>query len=105
MESCPDSDQSHRYDSLLMLLWSNNVAAKPTEGRSGRTMQPSPNQVEVEHQLLDYVKRLERNPYDWRAVHLHLSQLRAQNRRQYQLRIAASEFDRKRPAIGAAGMG
>jgi hypothetical protein len=56
-------------------------------------MQPSSDRGQVASQLLDYVKRLERNPYDWRAVHLHLSQLKAQNRRHYQLRVAASEFD------------
>ncbi len=39
------------------------------------------------------MRRLERNYFDWRAVHLHLSQLKAQNRRDYQLRVAASEFD------------
>ena len=56
-------------------------------------MQPSSDRGPVESQLLACVKRLERNPYDWRAVHLHLSQLKAQNRRHYQLRVAASEFD------------
>lgn len=48
---------------------------------------------QVESQLLAYIKRLERNYYEWRAVHLHLSQLKPHNRRHYQLRIAASEFD------------
>jgi hypothetical protein len=57
------------------------------------TMQPSSDRGQVESQLLAFVKQLERNYYDWRAVHLHLSQLRAQNRRDYQLRVAASEFD------------
>ena len=56
-------------------------------------MQPSSDRGQVESQLLAFVKQLERNYYDWRAVHLHLSQLRAQNRRDYQLRVAASEFD------------
>jgi hypothetical protein len=56
-------------------------------------MQASSERGPVETQLLAYVKRLERNYYDWRAVHLHLSQLKAQNRRDYQLRVAASEFD------------
>ncbi|MCE3250388.1 MAG: uncharacterized protein K0R41_4213 [Geminicoccaceae bacterium] len=56
-------------------------------------MQASSERGPVETQLLAYVRRLERNYFDWRAVHLHLSQLKAQNRRDYQLRIAASEFD------------
>jgi len=56
-------------------------------------MQASSEHGPAETQLLAYVKRLERNYYDWRAVHLHLSQLKAQNRRDYQLRVAASEFD------------
>jgi hypothetical protein len=48
---------------------------------------------QVETQLLAFVRRLERNYYDWRAVHLHLSALKPHNRRDYQLRIAAREFD------------
>ena len=56
-------------------------------------MQASSEHGPAETQLLAYVKRLERNYFDWRAVHLHLSQLKAQNRRDYQLRVAASEFD------------
>jgi hypothetical protein len=48
---------------------------------------------QVETQLLAFVRKLERNYYDWRAVHLHLSALRPRNRRDYQLRIAAREFD------------
>lgn len=57
------------------------------------TMQGLSERGEVESQLRAYVKRLERNYYEWRAVHLHLSRLKAQNRRDYQLRVAASEFD------------
>jgi EAL domain-containing protein (putative c-di-GMP-specific phosphodiesterase class I) len=49
--------------------------------------------VSAERQLLELVRRLERNVFGWRAVHLHLSQLKPHNRRDYQLRIAASEFD------------
>jgi hypothetical protein len=48
---------------------------------------------QVETQLLAFVRKLERNNYDWRVVHLHLSGLRPRNRRDYQLRIAAREFD------------
>lgn len=44
-------------------------------------------------QLLDYVRRLERNSYGWRVAHLHLSGLKAHNRRDFHLRIAANEFD------------
>ncbi|MGH6944346.1 MAG: hypothetical protein ACREH6_09030 [Geminicoccaceae bacterium] len=47
----------------------------------------------AESHLLDYVRRLERNYYGWRAVHLHLSKLKPHNRRDYQLRLATSEFD------------
>jgi hypothetical protein len=47
----------------------------------------------VESQVLAYVRRLERNYFGWRAVHLHLSCLKPHNRRDYQLRIAAREFD------------
>jgi EAL domain-containing protein (putative c-di-GMP-specific phosphodiesterase class I) len=55
----------------------------------------APQEVDQVHaQLIDFVRRLERNPFGWRAVHLHLSQLKAHHRRDYQLRVAASEFDR-----------
>jgi hypothetical protein len=56
-------------------------------------MQASAERGQVGPELLTYVKRLERNYFDWRAVHLHLSGLKAHNRRDYQLRVAASEFD------------
>jgi hypothetical protein len=48
---------------------------------------------QVETQLLAFVRKLERNYYDWRVVHLHLSALKPRNRRDYQLRIAARDFD------------
>jgi hypothetical protein len=57
-------------------------------------MQASSERGQVGPELLAYVKRLERNYYDWRAVHLRLSGLKAHNRRDYQLRVAVSEFDR-----------
>ena len=57
-------------------------------------MQASAERGQVGPELLAYVKRLERNYFDWRAVYLHLSGLKAHNRRDYQLRVAASEFDR-----------
>jgi hypothetical protein len=43
-------------------------------------MQPSEHR-DVESQLLAYVRQLERNYYDWRATHLHLSCLKPHNRR------------------------
>lgn len=55
-------------------------------------MQASAGRGEVEAQLLDYVRQLERSFEGWRAVHVHLSRLKADNRRDYLLRIAASEF-------------
>ena len=56
-------------------------------------MDASPNGDAVLNQMLDYVRRLERNSYGWRAAHLHLSKLKAQNRREFHLRIAANEFE------------
>jgi EAL domain-containing protein (putative c-di-GMP-specific phosphodiesterase class I) len=56
-------------------------------------MQESSARGEVERQLLAHVKHLERNYFEWQVVHLHLSQLQAHNRRHYQLKLAASEFD------------
>jgi hypothetical protein len=57
-------------------------------------MQATSERGQIGPELLAYVKRLERNYYEWRAVHLHLSGLKAHNRRDYQLRVAASEFER-----------
>ena len=67
---------------IRRLCWvpSSRVEAKPPRTFEA-TMQPSSDRGQVESQLLACVKRLERNYYDWRAVHLHLSQLKAQNRR------------------------
>ena len=44
--------------------------------------------------LLDYVQRLERHREGGRAVHIHLSKLKAQNRREHHLRIAENTFDK-----------
>lgn len=57
-------------------------------------MQAPQEATQVHVQLIEFVRRLERNPYGWHAVHLHLSKLKPHHRRDYQLRIAASEFDR-----------
>jgi hypothetical protein len=46
-----------------------------------------------EARLLDYVERLSRYRDGRRAVHIHLSRLQAQNRREHHLRIAASSFE------------
>lgn len=46
-----------------------------------------------ENLLLDYVHRLERHRADRRAVHIHLSGLEAQNRREHHTRIAANTFE------------
>ena len=43
--------------------------------------------------LLDYVQRLERHREGRRAVHIHLSKLKAQNRREHHLRIPENTFD------------
>jgi EAL domain-containing protein (putative c-di-GMP-specific phosphodiesterase class I) len=72
-------------------------AAGGGEGRDPRKalaiMHEPTEHASTERQLLELVRRLERNVYGWRAVHLHLSELKPHNRRDYQLRIAASEFD------------
>lgn len=52
---------------------------------------------EVIGQLQDFVRQLERQSYGWRAAHLHLSRLRARNRRDFHLRIVANEFE---PLLG-----
>lgn len=52
----------------------------------------SAGEREVEAQLLDCVSRLQSDYRGRRAVHVHLCRLQADNRRDYYLRIAASEF-------------
>lgn len=47
----------------------------------------------VEYLLLDYVKRVARAPAGRRAVIIHLSRLRPDNRRAHHIRIAASTFE------------
>lgn len=49
--------------------------------------------VGQEKLLLDYVKRLDRFREGRRAVYLHLSRLRAYNRRDHHMRIAGTTFD------------
>ncbi|MCR6633113.1 MAG: hypothetical protein NVV74_25430 [Magnetospirillum sp.] len=46
-----------------------------------------------ENLLLDYLHRLERHRAERRAVHIHLSGLLSQNRRDHHLRIAATTFE------------
>ncbi len=46
-----------------------------------------------EHLLLDYVHRLEKHKQDRRAVHIHLSQLKAFHRREQHVRAAANSFE------------
>ncbi|MEQ9198767.1 MAG: hypothetical protein RLN80_02190, partial [Rhodospirillales bacterium] len=46
-----------------------------------------------ENLLLDYVHRLERHRAGRRAVHIHISRLRAENRRENHVRIAANSFE------------
>ena len=60
------------------------MATRPT------TQQRIPSQ---ENLLLDYVHRLESHKEDRRAVHIHLSALKAQNRREHHVRLAANTFD------------
>jgi hypothetical protein len=49
--------------------------------------------VTQERLLYDSVERLGKDPYEWTAIHLHLSQLLAQNRTEARLRIALRLFD------------
>lgn len=46
-----------------------------------------------ENLLLDYVQRLETHKAGRRAVHIHLSRLKSQNRREHHIRIASNTFD------------
>ncbi len=46
-----------------------------------------------EAQLADHAHRLSRFPTGWRAVYIHLSNLRAQNRQDHHQRMAAASFE------------
>ena len=43
--------------------------------------------------LLDYLQRLDEQKDGRRAVHVHLSELQAQNRRDHHIRMASDAFD------------
>ena len=60
---------------------------KPPGGGGGSR---APSQ---EYMLLDYLQRLGKNLEGRRAVHIHLSRLRPQNRRNYHIKIAAATFE------------
>jgi EAL domain-containing protein (putative c-di-GMP-specific phosphodiesterase class I) len=47
----------------------------------------------IESLLLDYAKRLARHPVGRRGIVIHLSRLRADNRREHHIRIAANTFE------------
>ena len=47
----------------------------------------------IESQLLDYAKRLSRHPAGRRAIVIHLSRLRPDNRRAHHIRIAVNTFE------------
>jgi len=53
----------------------------------------SPRGPAQETLLLEYVRRLERHRQDRKAVHVHLSDLLAENRRDHHMRIAVATFD------------
>lgn len=56
-------------------------------------MAQEPNKTGQEYLLLDYAQRLERHRDQRRAVHVHLSRLKPQNRREHHVRIAVNTLD------------
>jgi EAL domain-containing protein (putative c-di-GMP-specific phosphodiesterase class I) len=54
---------------------------------------PDGKKPSQEHQLLEFVHRLAKFRGGRRAIHIHLSQLRAHNRRTHHLRIAVNTFE------------
>ena len=54
---------------------------------------PGSKRAADEAQLADHAHRLTRFPTGWRAVYIHLSNLRAQNRQAHHVRIAAASFE------------
>jgi hypothetical protein len=65
------------------------MALAAQTGTSG----PGREYVTQERLLYDSAERLGKDPYEWTAVHLHLSQLLEQNRTEARLRIAFRLFD------------
>jgi hypothetical protein len=53
----------------------------------------APRAASQENLLLDYIRRLERHCADRRAIHIHMSGLMAQNRRDHHMRIALNTFE------------
>jgi hypothetical protein len=51
------------------------------------------NKVSQEHQLFEFTQRLAKFRAGRRAIHIHLSQLRADNRRGHHIRIAINTFE------------
>ncbi|MAX63574.1 MAG: hypothetical protein CMM40_14265 [Rhodospirillaceae bacterium] len=56
-------------------------------------MAQQPNTASQEYLLLDYAQRLERHRDGRRGVHVHLSRLKPQNRREHHIRIAMNTLD------------
>ena len=56
-------------------------------------MAQQPNLASQEYLLLDYAQRLDRHREGRRAVHVHLSRLKPQNRREHHIRIALNTLD------------
>ncbi|MDF1748725.1 MAG: EAL domain-containing protein [Alphaproteobacteria bacterium] len=56
-------------------------------------MAQQPNTASQEYLLLDYAQRLERHRDGRRGVHVHLSRLKPQNRREHHIRIALNTLD------------
>ncbi|MEK9678338.1 MAG: hypothetical protein VW169_08115 [Rhodospirillaceae bacterium] len=54
---------------------------------------PTPRGASRESLLLDYLHRLDEHKAGRRAVHVHVSRLEAQNRREHHVRLAADTFD------------
>lgn len=54
---------------------------------------PGQRMPSQESLLLDYLHRLETHRNDRRAIHIHLSRLKPENRREHHIRIAATSFD------------
>lgn len=58
-----------------------------------KAKQTMEDKASIESMLLDYTQRLARHPAGRRAVIIHLSRLRPDNRRSYYIRIAANTFE------------
>lgn len=69
------------------------VPTAPARGNGDGPSNPSAPAASQEYMLLDYVERLSRHRENRLGLHIHLSRLQQQNRREHHIRVAISTFE------------